>query len=286
MKKKEEKNNKPIVRQYNDNEWEFLYPPSIDNEKVYNEYWEAVELLDYNNEMAEKIFKRLISKHPYNIDSYNHLSITFRNQNKTFESLLTAEKSYSLGKECFPKEFNFKKDKLIWSKLDNRPFLRACQIYGLECQYHKKYASSIIVYNENLSLNEDDHQGIRYLLLEVFFATKDFKRARQLINKYLNDYSIEFKFGAVVLDILDEKFEKAENNLKIAIKINKFVLAEVIKEKHISPPPFRIPGEPYFDAGTPIGSIQQAYNYWKRNRNLYKTKEIVEYFRVIKKFEL
>ncbi len=29
---------KPVVQQYADNEWEFIYPPSIDNEKVYNEY--------------------------------------------------------------------------------------------------------------------------------------------------------------------------------------------------------------------------------------------------------
>ena len=27
--------NKPVLRRYGDNEWEFIYPPSIDNENVF-----------------------------------------------------------------------------------------------------------------------------------------------------------------------------------------------------------------------------------------------------------
>lgn len=272
-------NQKPIVRQYYDNEWVFVYPSSIDNKKLYDEFWEGVEFLDYDDIMAEEIFKGIILKHPYYIDAYNHLSIAYRNQNKSFESLLTAEKAYQLGRSCFPTEFDFKTDKLIWSHLDNRPFLRACQIYGLECQCQKDYSTAIDIFKENLALNDNDNQGIRYLLLEIFFETKDYKEARQLITKHSEDYSIEFKFGIVALDIIEGNFEQADQNMKVAEKINKFFVDEIIKDKHVKPPVFRIPGEPYFDAGIPIGSIQQAYEYWSRNKKLYKTKEIVKYFK-------
>lgn len=84
------KTDKQIVQKYYENDWEFIYPPSIDNKKVSDEFWHTVELLDNDDQMAEKIFKKLIVKHPYYIDAYNHLSIAFRNQGKEFESLLTS----------------------------------------------------------------------------------------------------------------------------------------------------------------------------------------------------
>lgn len=274
---------KPIVRKYSQYEWEFIYPSSIDNEKVQEEYWEAVELLDYEDEKAERIFKSLISRYPFYIDAYNHLSLSFSNQNKDFESLITAEKSYKLGKECFPKEFNFNKDKLIWGNLDNRPFLRACQIYGLECQKNKNYSAAISVYKENLALNENDNQGIRYLLLESFFAFKEYGNARQLLNKYLEDYSIEFAFGSIALDILENNTSLIENKLTRANQINKFFVEEVTKVKHLKPPTFRLPGEPYFDAGIVNGSIQQSFDYWSRNKDLYKNRVIIDYFKTLSK---
>lgn len=273
------KTEKPIVRPYSENEWEFIYPPSIDNESVQNEYWNAVELLDYQDKVAEKTFKKLISKSPYFIDAYNHLSIAYRNQKMTFESLMTAEKSYNIGKECLPKEFKPKKHKLIWACLDNRPFLRACQIYGLECQYHERFEIAKNIYRENLSLNENDNQGIRYLLLEVYFANNEIKEARKLIEKYPDDFSVEFKFGDVVIEVLDGNLEQADKKLKEAIQTNKHFVDEIIKDKHIQPPPHRIPGEPNFDAGIPVGSIQEAYEHWKRNKKLYSNKKIKEYFK-------
>ena len=84
---------KPKVVNFHESEWEFVFPPSIDNEKTYNFYYEGVELLDYNDVEAEQIFKKIIKKHPYHIDAYNHLSIAFKNQKKSFESFLTEEKS-------------------------------------------------------------------------------------------------------------------------------------------------------------------------------------------------
>jgi len=270
--------NKPILVKCGENEWEFIYPPSIDNKKIYNEYWEGVEQLDYNDKIAEKIFKSLIKRFPFYLDAYNHLSIAFRNQKKTFESFVTAEKAYNLGKSLFPKEFNFKKDKLIWAFLDNRPFLRSCQTFGLEYQEQKEFKKAIEIYSEILQYNSDDNQGVRYLILECLFALKDFKEAEKIINKYEDDWSIEFSYGKLILEILKEN-KSIETLLNKALKINKFLPQEILKTKHIAPPPHRIPGEPNYDAGIPIGSIQQAFDHWKRNKALYKNKKIIDFFK-------
>lgn len=272
-------NEKPFLQKYLDNEWEFIYPISIDNEETYNEYWKGVELLDYDDKNAERVFKKLISKHPYYIDAYNHLSIAFRNQNKVFESFLTAEKSYHLAKDCFPPEFNSKKDKLNWLVLENRPFLRACQTYGLECQYRKDYKAAIDIYKENLRYNENDNQGIRYLLLEVYFLSKNYEQARKLIFSYPDDWSIEFSFGLVTLEVIEGNIKKADTYLNEAVKCNNYLIDEIIMLKHIQPPPFRISGEPDFYAGIPIGSVQQAYEYWSRNKSVYNLKKVIEFYK-------
>lgn len=285
MSKLKIKQEKPIVQQYYENDWEFIHPLSIDQEVVQNEFWNAVDILDYEDQNAERIFKKLITKYPYFIDAYNHLSIAFRNQGKDFESLLTAEKAFSLGKNYIPRSFNFKRDRLIWSNHNNRPFLRACQIYGLELQCHKRFDEAIDIYQLNLALNEGDNQGIRYLLLETFLAAKAYIKAQKLLDKYEGDFSIEFKFGAVALAIIQNNQPKADANLDDAIRTNKFFIEEVIKDRHLKPPPFRIPGEPYLDAGNPVGSVQESFDYWKRNEQLYKTKKIIDYFKSKKKLQ-
>ncbi|MNL18270.1 hypothetical protein D3C87_1394100 [compost metagenome] len=94
---------------------------------------------------------------------------------------------------------------------------------------------------------------------------------------------MEFKFGIVAINILNDNFQQANKHLNEAIRTNDFFIEEVIKTKHLKPLPHRITGEPYFDAGIPIGSIQQAFDYWKRNENLYKNKKIIDYFKTKQK---
>jgi len=276
------KEQKPIVVNFHENEWEFVFPPSIDNEQTYNQYWEGVELLDYDNREAEQIFKTVIKKHPYHIDAYNHLSLAFKNEKKTFESFLTAEKAYLIGKSCLPKGFKQSKHKLHWSNLDNRPFLRSCHILGMEYQGRKQYKEAIQLYSEILDYNEDDHQGVRYLLLKCFFALKDYKVATLFLKKYKNDWGIEFVYGRLLLAIIANEKEQLESLLADATRRNKFVPEEIAKSKHIVPPPFRIPGEPYFDAGIPVDSIREASKYWKNNKSLLTDKRVKAFFAGIK----
>ena len=268
----------PFIGSLGDHEWEFVFPSDIDNEKVYNKFYGAVELLDYDDITAERIFKEIILKYPFHIDAYNHLSIAFRNQKKRFESFLTAEKAYLLGKNLFPMEFKVGLDRLRWSFLNNRPFLRACATFGLECQDKKDYNRALGIYQEILQFNKDDHQGIRYLVLECLFAQKKFHQAEEFLKSHSKERSLEFSYGRVIIEVLNHKKSKAIEILKEAIKCNPFVLEEIQKVKHFAPPPFRLPGEPFLDAGNPLGTVQEAFEYWKRNKSVLNSKEVQEFF--------
>ena len=260
--------------------WEFEYD-EIASEEVHDALWKGINMLDYYDVEAELIFKALIKKYPLFIDAYNHLSLSFKNQNKSFESFLTAEKAYKIGKDAFPKAFNPKKDKLFWSSLKNRPFLRACQILGFEYQDRNDFLKAIEIYDEILLLNENDNQGIRYLKLECLFALKDYASVEKIIKKYKDDWSIQFAYAKVNIDIINGDIQKAKLNLKNALRINLHLPNEIVKTRHKKPEPYRILGEPFFDAGNPLGSIQEAYEYWSRNKSIYKRKDIIEFYKSI-----
>lgn len=270
---------RPTLRKFNETDWEFVNPESYNNEIVAGEFWEAIDLLEYDDKFAEDALKKLIEKYPFYIDAYVHLSIAFRNQKKTFESLLTAEKAFNISRECLPKEFNSKKHKIIWTYPKNRPFLRAYQNYALGCKEHNKYEIAISVLKDILDFNENDNQGIRYILLETYFKLMNLHEAKKIITKYKDDFSIDFKFGEVALAVLDGNTKKADTLLKEAMKTNSFFIDEIKKGKHIKPAPYRILGEPFFDEIIHVGSVQQAYEYWSRNKDFYKNKKIIEYFR-------
>lgn len=271
-------NEKPIVINQFKNEWEFVHPPEIDNENIENELWSGIELLNCNVAKAETIFKKLIDKHPYHIDAYVHLSIAFKNQKKRFESFITAEKAYIIGKSCFPKKFNIKKHKLRWGDMDNRPFLRACCCVGSEYQDMKQFEKAIESYQEIIAYNEDDNQGVRYMILECLFALKDFDQAEKLIEKYDGDWGIEFVYGKLIIAILKDKLENIDSLLSNASERNKFVFDEIIRTEHIAPPPFTISGKNYSDIGVPVSSVQEAYEYWDENKKILKDKRIISFF--------
>lgn len=267
---------KPKVINFHENEWEFVFPPSIDNEETYNEYYEGVELLDYDDTAAEQTFKKIIKMHPYHIDAYNHLSLAFKNQKKTFESFLTAEKAYMLGKLCLPKEFKQGKHKLSWANLDNRPFLRSCQIFGLEYQGKKQYHEAIHYYTEILDYNEGDNQGARYLLLQCLFAIKDYEAVSRFLSKHNEDWGIDFIYGKLLLAIINNDKATLKPLLTNAIKRNRFVPSEIIMSKHIAPVDFHIAD------GFALGSEQEAYEYWRSNKAILSDKRIKLFFAELK----
>jgi hypothetical protein len=151
-----------------------------------------------------------------------------------------------------------------------------CQVYGLECLWQKQFPKALEVFSMMLSLNEGDNQGIRYLLMETYMTSGDYKSAREHLKKNKDGHSIEFSFGGIVLDVLEDKIADADRKLPAAMKQNRYVIGEVVKEKH-TPPPTDKTAE--MVDGILQGSEQQAYLYWESNKELFALPKVIEYFR-------
>lgn len=266
------KNDIFLSKEY-DNNWEFRYPVRKSNEAMYDKYYDAVELLDCDDALAETEFKRLVTKHPFFIDGWVHLSIAYRNQGKMFESLLVAEKAYSIGKKCFPDSFVLGEDKLPWSMLDNRPYLRSCHVLGLMYAREKKYDQAIELYKEILFLNDQDNQGVRYLLLETYLSNKKWSDAWELIEDNIDDSNIVFVYGRLLVAIILGKYDDIEALVSDA-KANNLHLWHAIINRHMARPDSF---DPLSDYCYEYHSEDEAYDYWIHNSKLLSMEDVVNF---------
>jgi tetratricopeptide (TPR) repeat protein len=271
---------KPKILQYDKTGWEFVYPKFWNPEMLHKATVEAYHLFDKKPKKAEEDLLSLIENYPYYFSAYSCLSELYRRQQKLDEALAIVEQGYLQGKALFPEKFNFSKHKLSWQILDNRAWLRICHAYGLECLWQKQFPKAIEIFRMILSLNEGDNQGIRLLLMDTYMNTGDYKAAREHLKKHQDDPSIEFRFGEIVLDVLEDKIADADRKLPVAMKRNKYVVDELAKEEHIPPP---VDKTTEMLGGILQGSEQQAYLYWKSNKEVYAIPKVIEYFRSKKK---
>tara|TARA_R110001632_G_scaffold104926_2_gene214090 strand:- start:1445 stop:2029 length:585 start_codon:yes stop_codon:yes gene_type:complete len=174
---------KPEVHKDFTEDWKFYFPEEMVS--VIDDYYHSVEQIDYDEDLAQMGLNRIIKKFPEcHIDAYNHLSISFRNQDKTEEALQYAITAYMIGLDSFPASFNHNEDKLIWLIFENRPFLRSLQILGLEFMRRRDLMRAENLFLKLMLYNPNDNQGIRYLLAEIYHHTKQNKKLKALSKEH------------------------------------------------------------------------------------------------------
>lgn len=254
--------------------WQFFYHEEIEEESVVEKFYHGVDLLDIAPDHAELIFKELIKTFPYYINAYAHLSLAFKNQEKFFESLITAEKGYQIGKNLFPKKFKLGKDTLEWSVFSNRPFLRATLVYAMELGRENQILKSIELCEEILLLNKNDHQGTRDYLLSILADNKLYDQAIDLIKRYPEEPSINFRYVELGLGIIKNwKQDVLKGLLDRAIKANEH-LPSILMARNPKEPILMDRDGPAEIYGIPIGTKLEAYWFFKEHKNFLKQKKI------------
>lgn len=203
---------------------------------------------------AEKKLLQIIKKYPFAFDAYYYLGYHYFWQKKTTKSITLLEKGLSEAQKLFPKKLDIKKDQLHWGFIENRPFLRMFFQLGL-CNMNHSISQSIKIFEDMISLNPDDNQGARALLMQCYFENNDMASAISLCKKYPDDTTPAISFGYVLAlyntkDIIKSKREGIE-----AIKWNDMVAKEITKKHH-----------KLIDSNRPefveSGSAHEAYIYW------------------------
>lgn len=257
------------VEEVEKHQWEFSYPP------VYRELMDkfdgSLELWETGHpRAAEKIYKEILKEFPGFIDAYHHLGLLYEEAGRdrlAFENWL---KGYQIGKACFPRNFTPGRDLLRWGVLDNRPFLRCTHALGLCFLDGGNLAKGIELFEFIISVNPNDNQGIRGLLVEAYLKIGNYGAVVEICDKYKGDITVELTYGKpYALFKLGDK-GKATLLLKEAIRFSPKVAKELLKKRH-TPPKFLHP-ERYT-----VGGDDEAFYYWERSEILWEEPEIKEW---------
>jgi tetratricopeptide (TPR) repeat protein len=139
-------------------------------------------------------------------------------------------------------------------------------MYGVaDCLFElEHYEETISIAKEMLQLNENDNQGVRYLLITALISTKQFAEAKKILTKNKDDASSHILYSrALVLFHTSKDKKAAEKALFEALASNVFIPALLLT-------PELIPDGPLPDSYS-IGSFEEAIIYCVSNQQCWQS---------------
>jgi len=223
-------------------------------------FYDALEEMDAGNLAATQArLRHIIQHYPQHIDAWHHLSLLLADNGDDLLAWACTREAVRLGLDVFPGNFSWKTSRLEWGYLDNRPFLRAYCTLGIRAFKRGDTNAAQTIFTHLLSVNPNDNQGARYLLLDCQLAMNDWKGILRTARRYQGDGAPDMEYGkALALLALGEE-DKAEHCLRKAINNHPNVAKELLKTRHVRPKS-RIPGT------ISRGGADEAFDYWQRNK--------------------
>ncbi len=225
---------------------------------------DSIEELDYAIDLGHEgefliavdAFKSLITKNPYHIDAYHHLSMLYERYSMPVEAYLCCREAARIGVDATPEEFSWKVSQLSWNELDNRPFMRAYHNLGLWLNNREETNEAITVFSNLLSVCPNDNLGVRHILPELWFSKGDLLAVIRHCKAHEEDYYPDTMYTYPLALILSGEVEKAKPLLSKA-KSEFPLFAKELKKKRHPKPKSNIPDFVAF------GGVDHVYEYWQ-----------------------
>ena len=164
-------------------EWEFVYPAIYDD--LLSEFHAGCESSEQGDlEDAERIFHDVLAQMPDHLDAIHHLAVVLSKQERPNEARDLWEQASRIGHKAFPEDFKSGEDCLEWGWLDNRPFLRCLHGLALAIYNDGEIEEALGLFQELLSLNHNDNQGVRAIAVQALFKLGRYEDALEIINQY------------------------------------------------------------------------------------------------------
>ena len=210
-------------------------------------------------EAALELAEFLVLENLDDPDAYFNSAYLCEQVGESFTALLSSRECMRLYLQCFPNKFDWKKSKLPWGILENRPFLRALfqlvNLYADNGQFDLAYVEG----EKLLQVCPNDNLGIRERMIDFYMLTEQYQKIIQLCDRYPGDMLANIAFGKVLAYCYQDKLDKAEKEWDIAKDNLPEVAHEILKKRHPRPR-----GMGINSYGIEIGSKVQAYLYWEQ----------------------
>ncbi|MDR2445511.1 MAG: hypothetical protein LBD44_06220 [Spirochaetaceae bacterium] len=189
--------------------------------------WDAWDNDDPDERL--NLAKKALEIDPDCADAYNVLGYDEKNKDKQLEYFELAIKSF---KDRHNQKFFDETKGYFWEALETRPFMRGLQGYGKSLWDNGRTKEAIETYSYMLTLNPNDNQGIRYILISWLFTVHDLKGVRKLLKTYKSDVSACMMFSVLLSKILEKKNENLiQKYYDAAVSANGYVVPYLLKKK-------------------------------------------------------
>jgi tetratricopeptide (TPR) repeat protein len=236
-------------------EWEFVYPAIYDD--LMNGFHKGCETYEEGNlDEAERILRAVLTQMPDHLDAIHHLALVLSERGLLAEARDLWEQTSRIGHKAFPQDFELGRDRLQWGWLQNRPFLRCLHGLALARYQDGEIGEALRLFQELLTLNPNDNQGVRAIAVQALFKLGRFEDSLEITKQYPDDVMPETLYGrALALFKLGQR-QQANVALREAIEYIPLVAKELLKVEH------RLPNTALADAVT-VGGADEAYYYWE-----------------------
>jgi len=237
-------------------EWEFVY------DDIYNELMDqfhtGCEFYDEGSlDEAERIFRTVLAEMPDHLDAIHHLALVLSGRGLLAEARDLWEQTSRIGHKALPQDFQLGRDRLEWGWLENRPFLRCLHGLALAKYDNREIEEALKLFQELLSLNPNDNQGVRALAIQALFELGRLEDALEVTERYPDDAMPETLYGRALALFKRGQRKEATAALREAIEYLPLVAKELLETKH------HLPEAAMPDAIT-VGGTDEAYYYWER----------------------
>ena len=222
----------------------------------------AINWMHSDPQVAKLRFRRLIRDYPEHLDAYHHLALTWYREGNLDKAAELWKQGIEFALKLFPSHFSMGRERLIWGHLDNRPFLRLYHSYGLSLMRQGEAGKALEVFENLLSLNPNDNQGARALVVECYFDLKRPEGVLNICNRYRSDCLEQILYGRALADTQLGNVKEATKALRRAIKLLPLVAKEIAKSTHRRP-------KDYDEERVAMWSEGQAYGYWREFGNYW-----------------
>ena len=188
------------------------------------------------------------------------------NDNMTVEDYQRTINSYKrkLGESFFKQH-----EGEFWLIRETRPFMQSLFEQAQLFWENGEKEKAINQYKYMLRLNPNDNQGVRDSLLPNLLELNRLDEAQELYLQYENDFTANWKFGKLLLDIKNNvSFDKIKVQYNACNEYNPYVVPYLLGNK-------KLPKEmPYFygigDENEAVFYVSLSSNAWKSDENAMK----------------
>jgi len=222
------------------------------------EAWEAA-----TPAQMTKLARKALSIDLNALDAYNILGI---HAPTLAEKIALFREATLIGEELFAPLMD--DDEMAWwGFMGTRPWMRAQNNLGLALLEAQDLEGATSVFKFLLALNENDNQGIRYLLLKVCAETGNYDDCRILFGIYPDDSSIEFPATKLLIELSKPKPSKKLTSLLAEIDASNPHLLGALKKAAKSgkwPVPSRADYVTYASKQQANGYLAEFKGAWMR----------------------